>query len=405
MNTLNALDGQQGRVLCICASWLPRPGLSWPLLPLFVPSPRVAEMACAAGAHLLPGLPYECRGVAGGAASATYPRSLTQRMIMRSEATTPERSSPERARADAGGCCHEHTVTPAPAANKSAARGNGLALLALLIAAAGAGAGGWGCGSSHGMDAREKQAAEPVAGWRNGAERGAESDAGWGAGGAYRPAAPALMSWSRVVACRTAAARVASSYFNPASGKYWDFSRQDSGALLKPSTAAPGQPATVCVAGHHSATALGAGPMKSSENRMILLRLLLASSWQEPAAPLPRPQPLTVPGCSSSLALREQAAQLNALLRRLAVKVACPVSWRARAQLSRNGGSAPADLCRNISASTSMPDRNIRPMLAGQSLTPGASGAQSGAGAGAVGARCMARALFIDRRCSRRARC
>ncbi|WP_371920681.1 uroporphyrinogen-III C-methyltransferase [Pseudomonas sp. HMWF032] len=79
-----------------------------------------------------------------------------------SEATTPkdqgphdhEVKQPEQAALDAATVL---PATPAPAASKPASRGNGLALLALLVAAAGVGAGGWGLWQLQALDAREQQ--------------------------------------------------------------------------------------------------------------------------------------------------------------------------------------------------------------------------------------------------------
>jgi uroporphyrinogen III methyltransferase/synthase len=130
-------------------------------LPLFVPSPRVAEMARAAGAQFV----VDCRGASAAALLAALhaqpaPISDAKDGYV-SEATTPKEQAPkdhdvkphEPVPADAAAL----PVTPAPAASKPASRGNGLALLALLVAAAGAGAGGWGLWQLQTLDARDQQ--------------------------------------------------------------------------------------------------------------------------------------------------------------------------------------------------------------------------------------------------------
>ncbi|WP_339904205.1 uroporphyrinogen-III C-methyltransferase [Pseudomonas guineae] len=92
-----------------------------------------------------------------------------------SEATTPKDQAPqehEQALADAA---TDIPVTPAPTANEPPARGSGLALLALLIAVAGAGAGGWGLWQLHGMDAREKQQLSQLQAARNEAQSAAQN--------------------------------------------------------------------------------------------------------------------------------------------------------------------------------------------------------------------------------------
>ncbi|SEC68593.1 uroporphyrinogen III methyltransferase / synthase [Pseudomonas anguilliseptica] len=117
-------------------------------LPLFVPSPRVAEMARAAGAQFV----VDCRGASAAALLAalqTQPAPISDAKDgYVSEATTPKEQGPndhavkqpEQAPLDTAAAL---PATP-PVASQPASRGNGLALLALLVAAAGAGAGGWG---------------------------------------------------------------------------------------------------------------------------------------------------------------------------------------------------------------------------------------------------------------------
>ena len=71
-----------------------------------------------------------------------------------SEATTPKEQAPQ----EPGPAMLDAAATkPAAPASKPAARGNGLALLALLVAAAGAGAGGWGLWQIKALDDRSQQ--------------------------------------------------------------------------------------------------------------------------------------------------------------------------------------------------------------------------------------------------------
>jgi len=92
-----------------------------------------------------------------------------------SEATTPKDQAPNEQAQTPVDVATDIPLTPAPGANKSAARGNGLALLALLIAAAGAGAGGWGLWQLHGMEAREQQQLSQLQDGRNEALSAAQS--------------------------------------------------------------------------------------------------------------------------------------------------------------------------------------------------------------------------------------
>ncbi len=130
-------------------------------LPLFVPSPRVAEMARAAGAQFV----VDCRGASATALLAalqTQPAPISDAKDgYVSEATTPKEQGPkdhdvkqpEQTSLDAAAAL----PVPPSTASKPASRGNGLALLALLVAAAGAGAGGWGLWQLQALDAREQQ--------------------------------------------------------------------------------------------------------------------------------------------------------------------------------------------------------------------------------------------------------
>ena len=130
-------------------------------LPLFVPSPRVAEMARAAGAQFV----VDCRGASATALLAalqTQPAPISDAKDgYVSEATTPKEQGPkdhdvkqpEQTSPDAAAAL----PVPPSTASKPASRGNGLALLALLVAVAGAGAGGWGLWQLQALDAREQQ--------------------------------------------------------------------------------------------------------------------------------------------------------------------------------------------------------------------------------------------------------
>lgn len=74
-----------------------------------------------------------------------------------SEATIPKDQDPQEQAQTPQHSAAQSPASPPPLASKPAARGNGLALLALLVAAAGAGAGGWGLWQLRMLDAREQQ--------------------------------------------------------------------------------------------------------------------------------------------------------------------------------------------------------------------------------------------------------
>lgn len=74
-----------------------------------------------------------------------------------SEATTPKDQDPQEHEQTLQQSAAELPSTPPSAPGKPAGRGNGLALLALLVAAAGAGAGGWGLWQLQALEAREQQ--------------------------------------------------------------------------------------------------------------------------------------------------------------------------------------------------------------------------------------------------------
>ena len=91
-----------------------------------------------------------------------------------SEATTPKEHDPkehDQPPVDSAAA----VSSPAPKASKPASRGNGLALLALLIAAAGAGAGGWSLWQWQTLDVREQRQLEQMQGMRNEAQSAAQS--------------------------------------------------------------------------------------------------------------------------------------------------------------------------------------------------------------------------------------
>ena len=92
-----------------------------------------------------------------------------------SEATTPKDQGPQEPEQTLVDAATDTPVTPEPSAKEPAARGNGLALLALLIAVAGAGAGGWGLWQLHGMDARAQQQLSQLQEARTEAQNAAQS--------------------------------------------------------------------------------------------------------------------------------------------------------------------------------------------------------------------------------------
>ncbi|MFP6848224.1 MAG: uroporphyrinogen-III C-methyltransferase [Pseudomonas sp.] len=88
-----------------------------------------------------------------------------------SEATTPKEQTPKEHQQTPLDAATDRPGSPVPATSKPASGGNGLALLALLIAAAGAGAGGWGLWQLHELDAREQQQLSQVQAARSDAQR------------------------------------------------------------------------------------------------------------------------------------------------------------------------------------------------------------------------------------------
>ena len=112
-------------------------GDAWPALarlPLFVPSPRVAEMARAAGARTV----VDCRGASATALLA----ALREQSVPFSNAKDGYVSETALPKEDQEQPAIDAPVqTPAPVAPR---RGNGLAIVALLLGAAGVAVGGWG---------------------------------------------------------------------------------------------------------------------------------------------------------------------------------------------------------------------------------------------------------------------
>ncbi len=111
-------------------------GDAWPVLarlPLFVPSPRVAEMARAAGARTV----VDCRGASAAALLA----ALREHSVPFSNAKDGYVSETALPKEDLDQPAIDAPVeTPPPMAPR---RGNGLAIVALLLGAAGVAVGGW----------------------------------------------------------------------------------------------------------------------------------------------------------------------------------------------------------------------------------------------------------------------
>ena len=112
-------------------------GDAWPTLarlPLFVPSPRVAEMARAAGARTV----VDCRGASAAALLA----ALREHSVPFSNAKDGYVSETALPKEDLDQPAIDAPVeNPPPVAPR---RGNGLAIVALLLGAAGVAVGGWG---------------------------------------------------------------------------------------------------------------------------------------------------------------------------------------------------------------------------------------------------------------------
>ena len=129
-------------------------GAAWPdlaRLPLFVPSPRVAEMARAAGARSV----IDCRG-ASAAALLTALREQSVPFSNAKDGYVSETALPkdqDRPVIDAP------VETPVPVAPR---RGNGLAIVALLLGAAGVAVGGWGVWQVRHLQANNQQQSAQV---------------------------------------------------------------------------------------------------------------------------------------------------------------------------------------------------------------------------------------------------
>ena len=125
-------------------------GEAWPALarlPLFVPSPRVAEMARAAGARTV----VDCRGASASALLA----ALREQAVPFSNAKDGHVSETALPKEDKDRPAIDAPVEPAaPAAPR---RGNGLAVVALLLGAAGVAVGGWGVWQVRHLQANNQQ--------------------------------------------------------------------------------------------------------------------------------------------------------------------------------------------------------------------------------------------------------
>jgi len=130
-------------------------GDAWPTLaqlPLFVPSPRVAEMARAAGARTV----VDCRGANAAALLA----ALREQSVPFSNAKDGYVSETALPKEDQDQPAIVAPVEPpAPVAPR---RGNGLAIVALLLGAAGVAVGGWGVWQVRHLQANNQQQSTQV---------------------------------------------------------------------------------------------------------------------------------------------------------------------------------------------------------------------------------------------------
>ncbi|MBT2338163.1 uroporphyrinogen-III synthase [Pseudomonas fluorescens] len=130
-------------------------GDAWPALarlPLFVPSPRVAEMARAAGARTV----VDCRG-ANAAALLAALRAHSVPFSNAKDGYVSETALPkEDQNQPALDAPIESPATVAPR------RGNGLAIIALLLGAAGVAVGGWGVWQMRHLQANTQQQSAQV---------------------------------------------------------------------------------------------------------------------------------------------------------------------------------------------------------------------------------------------------
>lgn len=125
-------------------------GEAWPALarlPLFVPSPRVAEMARAAGARTV----VDCRGANASALLA----ALREQAVPFSNAKDGHVSETALPKEDKDRPAIDAPVEPA--APTAPRRGNGLAVVALLLGAAGVAVGGWGVWQVRHLQANNQQ--------------------------------------------------------------------------------------------------------------------------------------------------------------------------------------------------------------------------------------------------------
>ncbi|MCG6574309.1 uroporphyrinogen-III synthase [Pseudomonas sp. AF32] len=125
-------------------------GEAWPALarlPLFVPSPRVAEMARAAGARTV----VDCRGASASALLA----ALREQAVPFSNAKDGHVSETALPKEDKDRPAIDAPVEPA--APTAPRRGNGLAVVALLLGAAGVAVGGWGVWQVRHLQANNQQ--------------------------------------------------------------------------------------------------------------------------------------------------------------------------------------------------------------------------------------------------------
>lgn len=131
-------------------------GDAWPALarlPLFVPSPRVAEMARAAGARTV----VDCRGASAAALLAAL-REQSVPFSNAKDGYVSETALPK----DQDQPAIDVPVDASASAPVAPRRGNGLAIVALLLGAAGVAVGGWGVWQMRHLQANTQQQATQV---------------------------------------------------------------------------------------------------------------------------------------------------------------------------------------------------------------------------------------------------
>lgn len=129
-------------------------GEAWPALarlPLFVPSPRVADMARAAGARTV----IDCRGASAAALLA----ALREQSVPFSNAKDGYVSETALPKDQDQSALDAPLETAPPIAPR---RGNGLAIVALLLGAAGVAVGGWGVWQVRHLQANTQQQSAQV---------------------------------------------------------------------------------------------------------------------------------------------------------------------------------------------------------------------------------------------------